>query len=177
MKLPLAFTVMLLLLVSATPAAAASTSVNADIARGDSNSMAYSLNLAQKYAPWFSNSAFEFGPLAEIGGHAWVDNKAHVDTVWGAHISPGVYFTLFTEAAVRPYVVLNVGGVLNSEDHMDDRNFGSHALFRNRGSVGASFGDEYRHSVQGNYTHYSTWGITKANDGYSSYGVSYSYSF
>jgi hypothetical protein len=178
MKLRVFFLTALLLAAMASPAPAEpATSVNADIARGDSDSMAYSLSIAQKYAPWFSNGIFEFGPTAEIGGHAWVDDKSHVDTVWGGHISPGVYLTLFTDAAVRPFVAVKVGGALNSQDHMDDRDFGSHLLFRTRGSVGVSFGDEYRHTVQGSYTHYSTWGITKRNDGYGAYGISYGYSF
>jgi hypothetical protein len=172
------FSVALMLVASASLAfAEPATSVNADIAGGDSDSMAYSLNIAQKYAPWFSNGAFECGPVAEIGGHAWIDNTSHEDTVWGAHISPGIYFTLFTDASIRPFMSVKVGGALNSRDHMDDRNFGSHLLFRTRGSVGASFGENYRHTLQGSYTHYSTWGITRTNDGYGTYGVSYGYSF
>lgn len=168
----------LLFLLSATPVAfAAATSVGLEIARGDSDSMAYSLKVAQKYAPWFSSSLFEIGPSAEIGGHAWVDNKSHVDTVWGAFVAPGLYFTLFTDSSIRPFVSGSLGGAINSKDHLDERNLGSNALFRTRGSVGLSFGEEYRHTVQGNYTNYSTWGLTNKNDGYSTYGLSYSYSF
>ena len=177
MKMHHTFFAALLVLLSTSSANAASTSVGAEIARGDSDSMAYSLKVTQKYAPWLSNSLMELGPTTEIGGHAWVDNKPHVDTVWGAYIAPGLNFTLFTDAPVRPFIATSVGGALNSKDKMDDRNFGSHVLFRTNGKVGLSFGDDYRHSVQGNYTRFSTWGVTKKDDGYSTYGVSYSYSF
>ena len=177
MNLRNVFFSLLLLILSASSAYAAATSVGFDVSRGDSKSMSYSLKVAQKYAPWFSNSLFELGPSAELGGHAWVDDKSNVDTVWGAFIAPGLYLTLFTDAPIRPYISASVGGALNSEDKMDNLDFGSHVLFRTRGSVGVSFGEDYRHSVQGSYTHYSTWGITKTNDGYGSYGLSYSYSF
>lgn len=178
MKLKTIFPAMALLFAFTTSSAfAAATSVGVDVARGQSDSMAYSLRLAQKYQPWFSNELFDFGPTAEIGGHAWVDNKDSVDTVWGAYLSPGVYFNLHTDAPVRPFISANVGGVLNSEDHMDDRDFGSNVLFRTCGTVGLSFGEEYRHSIQGSYTHFSTWGIANTDDGYSTYGLSYGYSF
>ena len=171
------FLSLLLLALSASPAFAAATSVGLDVARGDGHSMSYSLRVAQKYAPWFSNSLFELGPSAEIGGHAWVSDKSHVDTVWGAFIAPGLYLTMFTDAPIRPFMTASVGGAVNSEDKMDHLDFGSHVLFRTRGSVGVSFGEDFRHSVQGSYTYYSTWGITTPNDGYGSYGLSYSYSF
>ena len=167
----------LLVLLPASSAFAAATSVGVDVARGQSDSMAYSLRLAQKYQPWVENSLFELGPTAEIGGHAWVDDKDSVDTVWGAYLSPGVHFTLHTDAPVRPFISANVGGALNSEDHMDDRDFGSNLLFRTRGTVGVSFGEDYRHSIQGSYTHFSTWGIANTDDGYSTYGMSYNFSF
>ena len=167
----------ILLLLSTSSAFAATTSVGVDISRGDSDSMAYSLKVAQKYSPWFSSSLLEISPSAEIGGYAWVSDKSHVDTVWGAYAAPGLCFTLFTDAPIRPFLAGSVGGAVNSKDHMDDRNLGSNALFRTRGSVGISFGEEYKHTVQGNYTNYSTWGLTDKNDGYSTYGLSYSYSF
>lgn len=177
MKLHHMLFAVVLLLLSTSSAFAATTSVGAEIARGDSDSMAYSLKVAQKYSPWYSSSLLEVGPSAEIGAQAWVDNKSNVDTVWGAFAAPGLYFTLFTNAPVRPFLAGSVGGAINSKDHIDERNLGSNVLFRSRGSVGISFGEEYKHSVQGDYTNYSTWGLTDKNDGYSTYGLSYSYSF
>lgn len=177
MKLKTLFAVILLLFMPASPVLAAGTTIGADVARGDSDSMAYSLRISQKYAPWISNSLFELGPLAEVGGHAWVDNKDDVDTVWGGYLTPGLYMTLFTDAPVQPFLSGSVGGAVNSKDRLDERNLGSHVLFRTRGSVGLSFGDDYRHSIQGNYTHYSTGGLTDKNDGYSTYGMSYNFSF
>ena len=171
------FAVLLFLLSAPSPVRAAATSVGMEIGRGESDSMAYSLKIAQKYAPWFSNSVFEFGPYAEIGGHAWVDDKSYVDTVWGVFAAPGLYLTLFTDAPIRPFIATSLGGTLNSEKQMDDRKFGSYLLFRTSGNVGLSFGEEYRHTIQGNYTHFSNAGLARKNEGYSHYGVSYSYSF
>jgi hypothetical protein len=138
--------------------------------------MAYSLNLTQKYQPVLSNDILEITPLAEIGAHVWVP-KNDSPSVWGGFLAPGLRLTLNTEAPVRPYVEGTVGGAVNSDDKMDDRKLGSHVLFRTRGAVGVSFGDSYQHRVQGDYINHSTWGITKNNDGNSTYGLSYGYSF
>lgn len=166
-----------LLLCFVSFAQAADTSVGLDIARGDSDSMAYSLRVAQKYAPWFTSSLIDLTPGMEIGAYAWVDNKSNVDTVWGAYISPGLCLSLFTNSPIRPFIATNLGLAVNSADHMDDRDFGSHLLIRSRGSVGVSFGEDYRHTVQGSFTHYSTWGLSTPDDGYNTYGMSYSFAF
>ena len=164
-------------LIAASSAFAATTSVGVNISRGQSDSMAYSLNITQLYEPWVSNGVCELAPLAELGGHAWVDDDSDVDTVWGAYLAPGLRFTLFTDKSIRPYVEASVGGAVNSERKMDDRNFGSNALFRTRGSVGVNFGEGQNHRIQGDYINYSTWGVTDKDDGYSTYGMSYGYSF
>lgn len=170
-------TVLLTVLLSASAAAAATTTAGVSIARGQSDSMAYSLHIKQQYEPWVSNELFDFSPVAELGGHAWVDDDDDVDTVWGGFLAPGVRFALNTDKALQPYLEATVGGALNSDDELDERKLGSHALFRTRGSVGVAFGEEARHRVQGDYVHYSTWGLTKNNAGYSTYGLSYGYSF
>lgn len=169
------FAAVLVVMSLATVAAAASTSVGLSVSRGQEDSMAYSLNVLQKYEPWVDNENFEISPLAEIGGHLWVPE--HDDNVWGAYLAPGLRVALNTSAQFRPYLEGTVGGAINSEDHLENRHLGSHALFRTRGTVGVAFGDGLRHSVRGDYIHYSTWGLTNKNDGYDIYGVSYGYSF
>lgn len=164
-----------LCLLAANIASAASTSVGGNVSRGQEDSMSYSLNITQRYEPWIDNSNMSLAPMAEIGGHAWVPDDG--DTVWGGFLAPGLRFTLNTSAPIRPFVEGSVGGALNSEDEIDDRELGSNVLFRTRGAVGVSFGDDYRHRIQGDYTNYSTWGLTNTNDGYNTYGVSYGYSF
>jgi hypothetical protein len=164
------------LMVTASAASAATTSVGGGVARGESDSMAYSLNITQKYEPLISNEVIDLSPLAEIGGHAWVPNGDD-KTVYGGFLAPGLRFTLNTTASLRPYLEGSVGGAVNSDDKFRDRKLGSHALFRSRGAVGVSFGDELNHRLQGDYIHYSTWGLTKHNEGHGTWGVSYGYSF
>lgn len=173
----LLFTAVFAALFALSPALAATTSVGINVSRGQSDSMAYSLNITQAYEPWISTGVCELTPLAELGGHAWVDDQSGVDTVWGAYLAPGVRFSLFTDKSIRPYIEASVGGAVNSERKMDERDFGSNALFRTRGSIGIQFGEGQNHRIQGDYTHYSTWGITDTDDGYNTYGLSYGYSF
>jgi hypothetical protein len=165
----------LVLTASASAAAAASTSAGVNVSRGQEDSMAYSLNILQKYEPWVDNENLEISPLAEIGGHLWVPE--HDDKVWGGYLAPGLRVTLNTSSQIRPFLEGTVGGAVNSEDHLDDRDLGSNALFRTRGTVGVSFGDGHRHTLRGDYVHYSNWGLASKNDGYDTYGVSYGYSF
>ena len=163
--------------LAAGMAHAATTTAGVSVGRGDSHSMAYSLQVGQTYEPWLSNEACELAPTMELGGHAWVDDKDHVDTVWGMSLAPGLRFVLFTSSSFRPYLAGSVGGAVNSDDHLDDRDLGSNVLFRTKGTVGVDFGEGNKHHVQGNYTNYSTWGISDPDDGYNTYGMSYGYSF
>ena len=164
-------------LCTASAGIAASTTAGIGVNRGQSDSMAYSLNMKQRYDPWMANEVFELAPLAEIGGHAWVSEHSSVDTLWGGFIAPGMRFTLHTHKNYQPFLEGSIGGAVNNDDTFDKRQLGSHVLLRTRGSVGVAFGDETRHSVQGEYTNYSTGGLTKKNDGYNTYGISYGYSF
>ncbi|MDR0339684.1 MAG: acyloxyacyl hydrolase [Desulfovibrio sp.] len=165
----------LALLVSLSPASPADTSAGINVSRGKEDSMAYSLNVMQKYESWIDNENLTLGPLAEIGAHAWVPD--HDDTIFGGFLAPGLRLALNTNAQIQPYLEGSVGGALNSKRKIDRLDLGSHALFRSRGTVGLSFGDELRHRIQGDYVHYSTMGLTKENDGYDTYGVSYGYNF
>lgn len=176
-KIQLIILAVLFLCFSAGLAGAASTSVGFGLSRGSSHSTAFTLKLMQKYEPWLETSLFSLSPLAEIGGHAWVPDDGDADTVWGAYLAPGMRFTLHTNTFFQPYLEGSIGGALNTKKKMDERKLGSHALFRTRGSVGVTFGDGFRHRLQGDYIHFSTWGLTDNNAGYNTYGISYGYSF
>ncbi|MDR1685046.1 MAG: acyloxyacyl hydrolase [Desulfovibrio sp.] len=164
------------LMVTASAVSAATTSVGLGAAGGESSSMAYSVNVTQKYEPLVSNDVIDLAPLAELGAHVWVPDGDD-ETVYGGFLAPGLRFTLNTTASVRPYLEGSVGGAVNSDDKFRNRRLGSHALFRSRGAVGVNFGEEFRHRLQGDYIHYSTWGLTKHNDGHGTWGVSYGYAF
>jgi hypothetical protein len=163
-------------MVTASAVSAATTSVGLGAARGESSSMAYSVNVTQKYDPLVSNDVIDLAPLAELGAHAWVPDGDD-ETVYGGFLAPGLRFTLNTTTFIRPYLEGSVGGTVNSDDRFRSRRLGSHVLFRSRGAVGVNFGDEFRHRLQGDYIHYSTWGLTTHNDGYGTWGVSYGYAF
>jgi len=169
--------VLIAALLFAQTALAAQTTVGGTVSRGESDSMAYSLDVTQSYEPWISNEICQLAPLAELGGHAWTPDDSDDDTVWGAHLGVGVRFTLFTNKILRPFLEGTVGGAVNSEDNMGPRDLGSNVLFRTRGAVGLNFGESYQHTVRGDVVHHTTWGLTNTDDGYTNYGLSYGYSF
>ncbi len=86
-------------------------------------------------------------------------------------------FTLGTSASFEPYLGASVGGAVITEDRFNSMDLGSHALFKSKGTIGVRFGDALRHKIQGEYTNYSTWGLTTPNDGFTTYGLLYGYSF
>jgi hypothetical protein len=169
--------ILLAALFTASAGIAATTTAGINVSRGQNDSMAYGLNIKQRYDPWVANEMFELAPLAELGGHAWVSKHKNADTLWGGFLAPGLRFTLNTDKNLQPYLEGSFGGAVNNDNTFDTRQLGSHVLFRTRGSVGVAFGDEARHRVQGDYINYSTIGLTRKNDGYNTYGLSYGYSF
>ena len=168
---------LIITLYTASAGIAATTTAGGSISRGDNDSMAYSLGIKQRYDPWVANEILELAPLAELGGHAWVSRHSSNNTMWGGFLAPGLRFTLNTDKDFSPYLEAAVGGALNNDNRFDDRRLGSKVLCKTRGSVGVAFGLDGRHRIQGDYVNYSTLGLTRKNDGYNSYGVSYGYSF
>ena len=166
--------VLFCLLTFSATAHASNTSVTGNIGFGDDSTKTYTLSIHQQYEPWFSNSLGELKPTAELGGTYWDNTDG---SLFGAYLTPGVVFTMFTNSSIQPYLAGSVGGILLTEDHIDDRELGSNALFRTKGAVGVQFGDGMQHRIQGDYTHHSTWGLSDKDDGFSTYGVSYGYSF
>lgn len=166
-----------LLLVTVSPCIGAQTSVNVNVSKGESSTMVYDLNVKQTYDAWVSNANFELSPFAQLGGHAWVPKHGSDDTVWGGDFTPGLRFALNTSAMLQPFFEGAVGAAINNEKKVGPRELGSHVLFKYRGSVGVSFGESYQHTVRGDYTNHTTLGMTKKDDGFGTYGVSYGYSF
>lgn len=173
-QLKIFFLVVCLSVGFAGSAFAANTSVGFGAARGEGSSTAYTLSVNQLYEPWFASSVVELAPTAELAGHYW---KKGSDDVWGASIAPGLRMTLFSDGAFNPYIGASLGGAFLSERDMGSRDFGSHALFKTKGVLGVEFGETNRHRIQGEYTHYSNWGIANTDDGYDTIGGSYSFSF
>lgn len=157
--------------------AMAQTSVNIDVARGESHSMAYSISAYQTYEPLISGSVGELIPTTELSGHLWTPDDRDDDNVFGASLAPGLKFRMFTESNIHPFIAGSVGGIVLSDDRMGPRKLGSRVLFKTQGAAGVEFGEESQHKVQAEYTSYSNWGIAKNDDGYTTVGVSYGYSF
>ena len=168
--------VLLIMVCMATgsESAAATTTLEGNIAYGQSDTMAYEVQVRQGYEPWLSGSVGELSPTAELGGFAWVGDDG---TVWGMSFAPGLMFSLYTSAGFQPFLAASIGGALLSDTELERRHLGTNLQFRTRGSVGVMFGDSLEHRIQGNYTHYSNAGLDSDNDGYNTYGVTYGYSF
>lgn len=164
-----------LLFFSANLAVAGEVLIHGSISRGQEDSMAYQLGVTQVYDPWYSSEAFDLTPSLGITGHAWVPD--HGDTIWGATIPLGLRFRMNTSAGFRPYLSGIIGPTVISDDDLDDRDLGSRALIMTGGNLGFDFGDSLQHRIEGQYRHYSTWGITSTDPGYDTYGLSYGYSF
>lgn len=166
--------VFLVILLPASTGLAAETTIEANVSAGQANSMAYSLSVRQTYEPWISTSVFDLTPMAGIGLHVWDRSDA---TIWGGSIAPGLMLNLYTTSSIQPYLGGSVGGAVVSDDKFGSRDLGSNVLFQTKGIVGAHFGNGLKHRIQGEYTNYSTWGLTSKDDGYSTWGVTYGYSF
>lgn len=165
------------LLLFSAGAAWGGTSVTGSVSRGESHSMAYSLGVFQTYEPWFEGTLGELTPTMELSGHLWVPDDSDDDNVWGVSLAPGLKFVMFTDTSFNPYIGASIGGIAVSDRDMGSRDLGSNVLFKSKGVVGVEFGEGSRHRIQGEYTNYSTWGITTTDDGYSTWGASYGYSF
>jgi len=164
-----------LLFVTSALAHAGDTVVEANVAVGQEDSIAYQVGVRQDFDPLYEGETFDLTPSLGINGHAWVPD--HGDTIWGATVPLGMRFRMFTSAGFRPYLSGSIGPTFLSDDELDNRDLGSRVLIMTRGAVGVNFGDSLQHRVEGVYTHHSTWGIANTDPGYDTVGVSYGYSF
>ena len=175
MKLKTFFLTVGFLLALNSAALAANTEVRLGVAKGESDTTAYSLSVLQRYEPLVAGTLGELAPTAELAAHFW-DGDGD-DNVWGGSIAPGLRFTMFTDGSFNPYLGASVGAAALSDDTISNRDLGSHVLFKSQGVVGVEFGESNRHRIQGEYNYFSNWGISNTNDGYSTVGASYSFSF
>ena len=156
-------------------AVASNTEVRFGVGDGESNITSYTLSAMQRYEPFISGTLGELAPTAELSAHFWDGNGD--DNAWGGSLAPGLRFTMFTDGSFNPYLGASVGGSVMSEDKISGRDLGSHVLFKTQGVVGVEFGESNRHRIQGEYNYFSNWGLSDTNDGFSTIGGSYSYSF
>lgn len=158
----------------AVEAFAARTAVDVSAAAGDGDTTAYGLHARQTYESWFAGDVGELKPTLMAGGFAWVGED---DTVWGVDAAPGLMFSFYTDADIRPFIAAASGGALISDKKIESRELGTTFQFRSTGSVGVEFGESLSHRIQADFTHYSNLGFNHFNDGYDTYGFTYGYSF
>ena len=154
--------------------AVADVSLSAGVGYGSSSSMAYYLTLKQAFSPLYSSGGGALTPTLELSGHVWAHSD---DRVYGMTLAPGLRYDFYTDGFLRPYIGYTLGGTLLSEDELNSRDFGGHALVLNRGTLGLGFGESIRQRLELNYSYYSNLGLSSPNEGYSVLGLGYGLDF
>ena len=188
--LALAFGLILTALsLSAPGLQAADLSVNAAVSRSYESSWAYDLYLKASFEPFARfGSAWEASPQAYVGLGVWHKSGDYIPPPqerrgqnWSKR-NFSVYGAVGLELAYagdsfRPYIAGFVGPSYVDEIDFLGRELGSHILIHARGNLGFGFGENFRHRLSLEYTHYSNAGTNAQNDGLDNYGLSYSFRF
>ena len=174
---------LLILLLAAGPAGAEDTALRVGLSTGTRSSTAFDLYGQHSFEPWLERISYRLVPFANLGFTLWSGDKddylgAVNDQIWGLVAAFGLRLEMNTWEAIRPYLALNVGPSYISESEFLGRNMGGgHYLFNLRASLGLLLGEESRHSLGLDASHYSNCFTQSSNDGYNALGVSYGYSF
>ena len=171
----------------AAPAQAADLSLNAAVAAGNESSQAFDLYLKASFDPWWSGSSLSLRPQAQAGIGLWhkdsytaSKNQRHRSwaknnfSIYGA---VGLELAYTGWSACEPFAGLNLGLSYVDEKDFLGRELGSHILIFSRGDLGLRFGDNFRHSLSVQLTHYSNARTNKKNDGLNNVGLAYGFSF
>ena len=173
----------LALALAAGPAAAEDTALRAGLSYGTHSSTSFDLYLQQSFEPWLERVGYQLVPYANLGLTFWSGDKkdypkAKNDRAWGLVATLGLRLEMNTWETARPYLAFNVGPT-----YIQDKEFlgldmgGGHYLFNLRASLGLILGEDRRHNLSLDASHYSNCYTQSANDGYNSLGLSYGYSF
>jgi hypothetical protein len=175
-----------LLVLAAGPtavAAAGDTALKAGLSRGTNSSAAFDLYLQHTFEPWLDRADYQFGPYANLGFTLWSGDKddypeARNDQIWGLVAALGLRWDWKAWETAWPYLAFNVGPSYVSDDEFLGRDMGGgHFLFNLRASLGLKFGENLRHNLGLDASHYSNAYTKSANNGYNALGLSYGYSF
>jgi len=152
----------------------ADSGVSIGISHGDENSQAYDIAFQKVLTPISSSEYFDIGPLVGAGISLW----EHPDkALWGGNVNVGIMGVFSGGDAWRPFIAGTLGLAVLSSDEFNDLDLGCRVQFRSRGSLGVKFGEGLRHVLQCDVTHYSNGGMAGENDGYSTMGLSYGFTF
>lgn len=165
----------LFLLTFSLQAHAYDVSLKAGVASGQSDSMAYSLDIEHQFEPFIEDTGLALSLITNIGGFVW-HNSA--DTVYGGAVTIGLKFSFGTYEQFRPYISGTIGPSLISENRFDNRDLGGAFQWRSKAALGFMFGAGLHHSLEINATHFSHARILgHDNDGYTAFGLAYAYTF
>lgn len=154
--------------------AAAQPSIGFSVAHGAESSQAYDLSLRHVFEPIYATESIRLSPLVETGISLW---EHSAETVWGGNANIGLVLHFFEGKTWRPFIAGTVGLAVLSDDSFDDLDLGCRQQIRSRGSLGVAFGENFHHTLGCDVTHYSNAGMADENDGYSTVGISYSFTF
>jgi hypothetical protein len=167
--------VLLFLCIPAAPAGAGGgASIGVAAAWGEKASQAYDLYLRYTFAPWYESENILVHPLAETGISLWNHKD---ETIVGANAGVGLEICFCGQEDMRPFIAGTFGPAILSGHRFNGLDLGCSGQFRSRGSLGVSFGKNFRHMLKCDITHYSNAGIGGKNDGYNTVGLSYGFAF
>lgn len=141
----------------------------------DCSSVAADLTLRRTFDSIYDNEYLSILPLAEVSVN-YVRRSSSID-FWGGSLSGGGVAVFNREGTWRPYASLTFGGAFLSETRFYYKNFGISFQFRTKGAAGIQFGEDFRHSIQADFTHFSNGGINENNSGINTYCISYGFRF
>ena len=174
---------LLVLVLAAGTAGAEGTALRAGVSHGSRGSTAFDLYGQYSFEPWLERISYRLVPFANLGFTLWSGEKedypgALNDQLWGLVAALGLRLEMNAWEAARPYLAVNVGPSYVSEsEFLGHQMGGGHYLFNLRASLGLLLGEERRHNLGLDASHYSNAYTKRANDGYNALGVSYGYSF
>ena len=155
-------------------ARAEGVSVGVSVAGGQQKSQAYDLYAQYTFSPWYSGDYAELAPFVSGGVSLW--DRAD-KSIWGGNLNLGLKFSFGNWESWRPFLAVSVGGAYLSAHDFGALELGSKGQFRERGSLGVEFGEVLQHEIMLDVTHYSNANLNAENDGYTSFGGSYAYTF
>jgi hypothetical protein len=174
---------LLVLFTAAGPAAAQDTALRAGISFGSNDSTALDIYAQHSFTPWLERPGYRLIPYANLGATFWFGDKkdypeADNDRIWGLVAALGLRWEGLIWEAARPYLAFNVGPSYISDSEFLGREMGGgHFLFNLRASLGLSFGEDFRHNLGLDASHFSNAYTQRSNNGYNALGLSYGYSF
>jgi len=171
---------LLALCLAAGTAAAEDIALRAGLSYGTRGSTAFDLYLQHPFEPWLERAGYQLAPYANLGFTHWSGDGEYSgnDRAWGLVTALGLRLEMNAWETARPYLAFHVGpSYIHDKKFLDLQMGGGHYLFNLRASLGLILGEDRRHNLGLDASHYSNCYTQSSNDGYNALGLSYGYSF